>query len=43
MLITTPEVGAVRVVWFTASCAAETWAWADATCAELEASAFGLT
>src|SRR6202165_6276200 len=43
MLITTPEVGAVRVVWFTASCAACTWACADASCAWPEASAFGLT
>src|SRR2546423_6182124 len=43
MLITTPDVGAVRVAWFTASwaactcaCAAAIWAWA-------EASALGLT
>src|ERR1700674_3092628 len=36
MLITTPEVGAERVVWFSAS-------WAAATCAWPEASAFGLT
>src|SRR6202165_590086 len=43
ILITTPEVGAVRVVWFRASWAACTWAAADATCAWPEASAFGLT
>src|SRR5258708_5173826 len=43
MLITTPEVGAVSVVWLTASWAACTWACAWATCAWLDASAFGLT
>src|ERR1700724_1483599 len=32
MLIATPDVGAVRVVWFSAACAACTWAWAVATC-----------
>src|SRR5947207_13113139 len=42
-LITTPEVGAVSVVWLRASWAAWTWAWAEATCAWAEASAFGLT
>src|ERR1700736_2711370 len=43
MLITTPEVGAVRVVWLRATWAACTWAAADATCAWLDARAFGLT
>src|SRR5713101_3420415 len=43
MLITTPEVGAVSVVWLRASWAACTWACADATCAWPDASAFGLT
>src|ERR1700730_11055053 len=43
MLMTTPEVGAVRVVWFTASWAACTWACAEATCAWPDARAFGLT
>src|SRR5439155_14170473 len=42
-LITTPQVGAVSVVWLTASWAAVTWAWAEATCASADASAFGLT
>src|SRR5256885_1049396 len=43
MLITRPEVGAVSVAWFRASWADFTWACADASCAWLEASAFGLT
>src|SRR5207244_807669 len=42
-LVTTPDVGAVSVVWFRASCAACTCAWALATCAWAEARAFGLT
>ena len=42
-LITTPEVGAVRVVWLTANWAAVTCAWAEETCAWADASAFGLT
>src|ERR1700719_812917 len=43
MLMTTPDVGAVRVVWFTATCAACTWAWAVVTCAWPDVSEFGLT
>src|SRR5260370_30206277 len=43
MLMTTPEVGAVREGWFKASCAAWTWAWADATWAWPGARAFGFT
>src|ERR1700716_201857 len=43
MLITTPEVGAVSVVWLSATCADDTWACAAATWAWPEASAFGFT
>src|SRR2546428_13078080 len=43
MLITTPEVGAVRGVWFSEAWAAATWACAAATCAWPEARPFGLT
>src|SRR5438105_15289985 len=39
MLTTTPEVGAVRVVWFRATWAVCTWAAADAPCASPDASA----
>src|SRR5437868_15109818 len=41
--MTTPEVGAVSVVWLMASWAAATCAWADATWACADARAFGLT
>src|SRR5205807_3392751 len=43
MLTTTPEVGAVRVVWLRLTWAACAWAAADATWAWPEASALGLT
>src|ERR1700731_4891389 len=43
MLITTPEVGAGRAVWFNATWAACTWACAEATCASPDASELGLT
>src|SRR2546421_7513003 len=43
MLITTPEVGAMSVVWLSETWAAATCACAAASCAWPDASAFGLT